>query len=68
MNQKKSLIEAASLKKKAQADDQVIKREVDEIRNNILTLHKRGGSTASKTTNSRHIEGDYGAYEWATSK
>ena len=42
MNQNRSLIEAARLKKRAEADDHEIKRQVEEIRNNILTLHKSG--------------------------
>jgi len=39
MNQKRSLIEAARLKKKAQEDDNEIKRQVDDIRHGILTMH-----------------------------
>jgi hypothetical protein len=65
MNQNRSLIEAARLKKRAEADDHEIKKQVEDIRNNILTLHKRDGSNkySSKVYSSR-VEGDYGAYEW----
>lgn len=65
MNQNRSLIEAARLKKRAEADDHEIKKQVEDIRNNILTLHKREGSKKySNTVYSSRVEGDYGAYEW----
>jgi hypothetical protein len=65
MNQKRSLIEAARLKKRAQADDQEILKQVDEIRSNILTLHKRTGSKKfNSSIYSSRVEGDYGAYDW----
>ena len=67
MNQKRSLIEAARLKKKAEADDNEIKRQVDDIRHGILTMHQRGAGSKrgnSTTQYSSRVEGDYGAYEW----
>lgn len=52
MNQNKSLIEAARLKKKAEEDDKVIKKQVEEIRNN--SLHRR---SLNPNTSSRFISG-----------
>ncbi len=65
MNQNHSLIEAVRLKKRAEADDQEIQKQVDEIRSNILTLHKNTGSKKfNSSVYSSRVEGDYGAYDW----
>ena len=62
MNQNKSLIEEARLKKKAKQDDSEIKKQVEQIRFNIMHRHvsKHPGSlTVTSKANNGGATSDY---------